>query len=407
MTSGNSLLHRRSPVSIPTWQEIRDRVERFAQKNSDIARIETIGHTEEGKEIRAVLVTSAAHPDQNKEIVLIVIGRHGDELGTRTVGLHLLEWLAAPEARDVLINQQVIVVPVANPDGCAAKTFGLPKNRLSALEKESVVKFGLSIIPDLVLDVHSVGKEKYGYNWGGLEAVIIDETARSGEDPYILHTLADKMVQGAAQKGYPFLLHTIEFYRSLKNKAATLAEGAFNNHVNQIFYDAFHSLTFGIEVNHFVLSPQEAAESGVAAIAALLETGNAVFPWEYYPGYPNRIIIGDFQASIRPRGETSAIRRASRREIWEQRHIFGSIAPYRKMENDHSLDLGFAFYGGEPIQGGLTVALRLRGRPRIKWIEANGTATAYVAATDICSTHLFIDFETIEPDMQNKVYVEF
>lgn len=407
MTSGSSFLNRRSPVSFPTWSEIRDRVEWFAQKNGDIARIETIGHTEEGKDIRAVLVTSAAHPDQNKEIVLIVMGRHGDELGTRTVGLQLLEWLASPEAREVLANQQIIVVPVANPDGCAKKIFGFPTSRLSTLEKESVVKFGLSIVPDIVLDVHSVGKGKYGYNWGGLEAVIIDETARSGEDPYILHTLADKMIQGAAQKGYPFLLHTIEFYRNLKNKATALAEGAFNNHFNQVFYDACHSLTFGIEVNHFALSPEEAAESGVAAIAALLETGNTVFPWEYYPGYPNRVIIGDFQASIRPRGETAAIRRSSRREIWKQRHIFGSIAPYRRMENDHSVDLGFTFYGGKPLQGGLTVALRLRGKPRIKQIEANGTTTIYEAATDTCSTHLFIDFETIEPDMQNMIHVEF
>jgi len=382
-------------------------VERFAQTNADITQIETIGHTAEGRAIRAVFVTNTDHPDQNKEIVLIVFGRHGDELGTRTVGLQLLEWLASPEARDVLINQQVIVVPVANPDGCATQTFGLPANRLSTLEKESIIKFGLSIVPDLVLDVHSVGKGKYGYNWGGLEAVIIDETARSGEDPYILHTLADQMIQGAAQKGYPFLLHTAEFYRNLKNKAATLTDGAFNNHVNQVFYDAFHSLTFGMEVNHFVLNPQEAAESGVAAIAALLEAGNAVYPWEYYAGYPNRIIIGDFQASIRPRGETAAIRRSSRLEIWAQRHIFGSIAPYRKMENDHSLDLEFAFHGARPLQGGLTVGTRLRGQPRIKRIEANGTIPTYAAATDVCSTHLFIDFETIEPDIHNKIYVEF
>lgn len=382
-------------------------MEEFVQANGDIARIETIGHTAKGRAIRAVMATSAAHPDQNKEIVLVVFGRHGDELGTRTVGLQLLEWLASPEARDVLVNQQVIVVPVANPDGCATQTFGLPANRLSTLEKESIVKFGLSIVPDIVLDIHSVGKEKYGYNWGGLEAVVIDETARSGEDAYILHSLADKMIQGAARKGYPFLLHTGEFYRNLKNKAATLAEGAFNNYLNQVFYDAFHSLTFGIEVNHFVLKPQEAAESGVAAIAALLKSGDTVFPWEYYPGYPNRIMLGDFQASIRPRGETAAIRRFSRREIWQHRHIFGHIAPYRKMENSHSLDLEFAFLGGKPLQGGLTVGTRLQGRPRIKRIEANGTVAPYVTATDICSTHLFIDLETIEPGIRNKIYVEF
>jgi hypothetical protein len=83
-----------------------------------------------------------------------------------------LDWLASDAARDILTNQQVIVVPVANPDGCAKQIFGLPTDRLSSLEKETVVNFGLSCIPDVVIDVHSVGKQKYGYNWGGLEAII-------------------------------------------------------------------------------------------------------------------------------------------------------------------------------------------------------------------------------------------
>jgi len=407
MASDDSFQNRRLPDAFPTWPEIRDRVERFVEKNREIARIETIGRSAEGRKICAVFVTDNAQSVHKKEIVLIVMGRHGDELGTRTVGLRLLEWLSSPQARDILVHQQIVLVPVVNPDGCAKDLFGLPGDRLSSLEKESVARVGLSLVPDVVIDVHSVGKEKYGYNWGGLEAVIIDEAARSGEDPYILHTLADKMIQGAARKGYPFLLHPIGFYRGLKKRAATLSEGAFNNHLNQVFYDACHALTFGIEVNHFVLCPEEAAESGMAAIAALLETGHSVFPWEYYPGYPNRILRGEFTASIRPRGETATERRASRQEIWTRRHFFGSVAPYRRMDNDHSVNLAFTYSGKKPLQGGLTVALRLRGRPRIGRIEVNGTLNPHTVATDACSTHLFIDIETIGLGVQNKILVEF
>ena len=384
MTFASSSHNRRSKAPFPAWPEIRDRVERFAEKNPAIARIETIGSTEEGRAIRAVLVTDHACPAQNKEIVLIVMGRHGDEPGSPAVGLGLLDWLSSRAAVDILTNQLIIVVPVANPDGCAKNIFGLPADRLSTLEKASVVKFGLPLTPDVVIDVHSVGKGKYGYNWGGLEAVVIDETARSGEDPYILQAMADRMIQGAAQKGYPFLPHTIGFYRSLKKKAAGLAEEAYNNHLNQVFYDACHALTFGVEVNHFILGPEEAAESGVAAISALLEAGNTVFPWEHAPGYPNRILLGDFQAAIRPRGETAAQRRASRREIWSQRHCFSTSAPYRKMENNHSVDLEFTFRGEKSLQGGVSIALRLRGRPRIGRVEANGTRTPPLC----CHRHL-------------------
>lgn len=405
--SGSSLQHSLSPGAFPTWVEIRDWVEQFVVRNQEIARIETIGRSKEGRDIRAVHLTDYACPANNKETVLIIMGRHGDELGTRTVGPGLLEWLSLQLSKEILARQQIIVVPVANPDGCANDIFGLPRDRLSTIEKESIIRFGLSLVPDVVIDVHSVGKEKYGYNWGGLEAVIIDEAARSGEDPYILNALARSMIQGAAQKGYPFLLHPIEFYRSLKEKAAALSGGAFNNHVNQVFYDAFHALTFGIEVNHFVLGPEAAAESGVAAIAALLETGNSVFPWEYYPGYPNRILRGDFQASIRPRGETAAKRRASRQDIWTQRKCFGSIAPYRKMDTPHSCDLTFTFSGEKPLQGGLAVAIRLRGKPLIGRAEANGSPANYSVATDTCSTSLFIDFETVEPGLENEIHVEF
>ena len=394
--------------SYPSWPELRDRVEQFARKNSHIAHIETIGRTIEGRDVRAVIVTDKGNALENKEIVLVVMGRHGDELGTRAVALRLLEWLSSGQAKSILANQVIIVIPVANPDGCANDTFGLPSDRISKLEKESVVQFGLSFVPDVVLDVHSVGKGKHGYNWGGLEAVIFDEAARFGEDPYILHTLADLMIQGAARKGFPFLLHRTGFYRDLRKKAAAIAHDAFNNHLNKIFYETCHALTFGIEVNHFVLNPQEAAESGLAAIVALLKTGNSAFQWESSPGYPNRILLGDFSASIRPRGKTAADRRTSRHEIWSHRLLFNSaFTPCRKMENTHSVEVSFSFCGQKPLQGGLTAAVRLRGRPRIERIEVNGSTAPYLSKKDPCSIYLFIDLEFIEPGDINKIILEF
>ena len=110
---------------------------------------------------------------------------------------------------------------------------------------------------------------------------------------------------------------------------------------------------------------------------------------------------------IRPRGETAAKRRDSRREIWALRTCFGILDPCRRMRTDHSIDLSFCFAGKDPLEKGLGVGLRLRGRPRLEQVEINGSPAVYDITTDNCSTHLFIDIETIETDFVNEIHVEF
>jgi hypothetical protein len=242
-------------------------------------------------------------PIGDKEIALIIIGRHGDELGTRVVGPSILDWLASEAAQKTRDHQHVIVVPVANPDGCVHNVFGLLVHHLSDLEKRTLLPLGEKYVPDIVIDVHSVGKEKFALNWGGLEGVIIDQNAKAGKDQYILGEMAREIIHGAARAGYPFLLHTLEYYQQLRKKADGLPESKFNNHVNGALYKAFHPLAFGMEVNYFVLSPHDTAQSGLAVITAMLERGNRISPWEYYPGYPNRILSGDFLVWIGPRGK--------------------------------------------------------------------------------------------------------
>ena len=166
-----------------SYQELMDWIFEFADHNQDIVSMETIGRSNEGRDIQAVHITDKRYPIDHKEVVLIVLGRHGDELGTRVVGPAVLQWLASPEAKQHLKSQHILVVPVANPDACVKEIFGLPAFRLSSLEKNSLIKFGLKYIPDVVLDIHSVGKEKHGFNWGGLEAVISTRTPRPVRTP--------------------------------------------------------------------------------------------------------------------------------------------------------------------------------------------------------------------------------
>ena len=85
--------------SYPSWPELRDRVEQFAEKNSPIAHIETIGRTIEGRDVRAVMVTDKGNALENKAIVLVVMGvGTGMNWAPALVALRLLEWLSSGQA---------------------------------------------------------------------------------------------------------------------------------------------------------------------------------------------------------------------------------------------------------------------------------------------------------------------
>lgn len=383
--------------SFLSYEEIDTWIEQYAEKNKEIAYVEIIGQSNEGRDIKAIHVTNNALPGDDKEVALIIIGRHGDELGTRVVGPAVLDWLASEDARKTINRQHIIVVPVANPDACVHAVFGLPIYHLSGLEKRSILPLAARHIPDVVIDVHSVGKEKFGFNWGGLEAIVIDHNANAGEDQCILRNMARQMVDAGARAGYPFLLHTLEPYQNLRKKADLLSEFVFNNHVNGAMYGAFHSLTFGVEVNHFVLGPNDTAKSGLAVIKSLLEMGNTVFPWEYHPGYPNRILSGDFLASIRPRGKKAHERRNSRKEVWSKRNFFEApFDPYRKMVDDHSVNITVKYSGEGEITSGITISFRIRGTAKFRKITANDETIEYYVKRDECSTYVFLDLERIE-----------
>jgi hypothetical protein len=394
--------------SFLSFEEIEKWIEQYIHDNREIASVETIGHSDEQRAIKAIHVTNNSLPMDEKEIALIIVGRHGDELGTRVVGPAVLEWLATNDAKAIRDHQHVIVVPVANPDGCVHEVFGAPVTHLSSLEKSALLPLAAKYLPDIVIDVHSVGKEKRGLNWGGLEAVIIDQNATEGEDQYILGEMARKMLHAAAREGYPFLLHTLEPYGNRKKKAEALTNSSFNNHVNRALYDAFHPLTFGMEVNHFVLRPDETAQSGLAVIKSMLKMGNHVFSWDYHAGYPNRILSGDFLAWIGPRGRNAQQKRISRKEIWSKRRFFEvPFAPYREMLDMHSARITVKYLGEHAIASGITMSFRIRGTPRIKTITMNDEKIDYYVKTDECSTYVFLDLETLNKDDMREVVAQF
>lgn len=352
-------------------EEINDLIDHFISEYHEISKCEVMCLSEDGQEIKAVHVTDKDVPLEEKEIIMIVCGRHGNERGTRVVGPALLDWLRTDEARKTLASQHIIVVPVVNPDGCVKEEFHAPDDRLSNEEESTIATLARKFIPDAVMDVHS---------WGGIldgEGVIMGNTGDHAEDHFIYHTLAQKMNDDACLRGYPFRL-----------KAAKRVPGQYNNFFSGMCYNEYHSLAFGMEVNHESLTSQEAAESGLAILRSLILTGNTKHSFEQFPGYPNRIIKGDFATSIRACGNNPGQRRSSRKELWRNRDHF--TRPDRKFYKGDRIVVRTE-YSGEPLASPFSLVCRVRKKVDVRKVTLNGVLVDPLKFTDECSTYYSVE----------------
>lgn len=358
----------------PSLDEICRDLDRFVNAHGDIAQIESLGDSEEGRQVQAVHVTDPGIGGSDKQVAIVICGRHGNELGTRVVGAALLEWLASQEGAQTRRRQQVIVVPVANPDGCARNEFHAPPRHLSETEQRTIAALARRVRPDAIIDVHSFGPTD-----GDLQALVTGNNTSEGEDEFVYHAVAREMVHAAAAAGYPFVLHTEK-----RNEG-------YNNFIAGFCYDHFHTLAFGMEVNHHALRPPQAAESGVAVTSALLRAGNTRRPWQKWEGYPNSILKGDFFTSIRPVGPSAGQRRGSRSAIWADRKFFW-IGP-REAPDRQSVRVPFGYSGYRTVAAShaFTLCCRLRGFPDAVQAKVNGRPVEAATFKDDCSTYVSLE----------------
>jgi len=361
--------------AFPSFEDVVRHVEGFVERHGRIARLEELGVSEEGRPVLAVVVTDGQVDATQKGVAMIVCGRHGNELGTRAVGTGLLDWLASEEAEEIVRRQVVIIVPVANPDGCVRGEFHAPTDRLSPTEERTIMAAAERYIPDAVVDIHSLGGND-------IEAVITSHILRQAEDDFIHHMLAAEMLEAAERRGYPFDLHMAAFTAN------------YNNFFAGACYERFHSNAFGMEVNHLALSPDDAAGSGVAAVAGLLRAGNRRLGWQAAPGYPNEIVVGSFCTSIRPAGRDALAMRQSRAVLWRNRD--GFVALRRAMPARDRLEVTVD-YKGAPEAVRWAVCCRLRGFPEVRAARMNGRSVAWESWRDSCSTFVSVQVDSLLP----------
>ncbi len=102
---------------------IADQLKAIADGNKEIAKLESIGKTVQGKDILAIKLSKLARvlPDGVKPAVLYSATQHAREWIAPEVDMRLLKYLVAnkatPEINKLLTTTEVWFVPVANPDG--------------------------------------------------------------------------------------------------------------------------------------------------------------------------------------------------------------------------------------------------------------------------------------------------
>jgi len=132
-------------------------------EQSPYVRVLPAGRSPDGRPLRAIVVTDFFSPSQSKARVMICAGQHGDEPNP-IVGLtsFLRDLVNRKDARKVLKDCVLIVVPIVNPDGAAANrrtnAAGADVNRdwmkLATEEARFVDTLVSQWHPHVILDLH-------------------------------------------------------------------------------------------------------------------------------------------------------------------------------------------------------------------------------------------------------------
>jgi hypothetical protein len=396
-------------------KEIYRWLDDWVGKNKAVARKEIIGKSPDHWEIPAFFITNEDVPNEDKQIAVVTLGRHGQELGTRVVGPEIIRYLCSSDAEEIRKTQMFIVIPVVNPEGFVSNEFRSSMTSLTKTERLVLGGFFKNFPPDMMIDFHSLGKTAGSkYDRGDMEVIIPANTTRWAVDEQIHQYVAQEMQRAAESEGWPYEIHTLEdlatYYFGdtkignmpwtyLKEKVYLLhmqdsydhyhipEEDQYTNYTCGPAYLKWHTLVFGMETNHYALSRAgDIALSGLAACSALLKMGSTRLPWEKDKGYPVNILQGDFRISIRPLGKNVSERRASRIRIWNERNNFN--LPQREMI-DHETTIARVRYFGRDLP--MEFALCLRMRPNnIKSITTLGKEVPFETFKDSCSTFVHV-----------------
>ena len=394
-------------------KEIFAWIDKYVHNYREIAEKIILGKSEDGKwEVPAVVVTNKAIPREKKLISIVTSSRHGQEKGTRVIGPEILNYLASEKAAETRDKQIVVVVPIVNPEGVVLNEFHSSLYGITEHEKNIFAYLCSRYTPDMMIDYHSLGEiEGARCDLGDMEAIIPANTTKWGMDEQIYQSVSNRLMEAAASEGWPYEIHTMEdlsnyyfgdagsgkmphrymqekvFLLHIQDQYEQYSNMTYTNYTNGPAYLKWHTLVFGVEINHWSIGIQDGlAESGAVITRELLNIGNQKPSWQKYSGYPTDILVGDFRMSIRATGKNPEERRVSREKIWNERAQFDVLK--RVMKEDRELTTAEVGYmGNTPLE--IDLCLRMRQNV-IKQVFVEDQEVDFETFKDNCSTFLSI-----------------
>jgi hypothetical protein len=388
-----SLTAQFGPPPAPSFEQIESRLRDWARAHPRILRLEVAGRSVEGRNLYALHLTDPDAPADQKEHVLMTALHAGQEQSGATSVLSIVNWLLSPDplAREILRRQSLLVMPVVNPDLYVRPdtTAGLA----NALGKDPYTGWNLDGPLDAercpeaaavhrMLDQHEaeVHTDLHGLAVKFAGIYMLESSTRAFSNislrPY--HAEITRLMDEAAlAEGYPsdkveedaerifgggeLGLERERVWAGVTTPAGGGARASTPRVYAAIYgYNRFHSL---------ILASENCWErSAWLRQRRLLQTGNEIWPGEFYPGYPVRVITKANQELICAWGVTAAERRRSRIELWNKQRQFlhGANRPYAAGRLVYacatSPEAAARWLGDRSLQG---FAASLRAHPRM------------------------------------------
>ncbi len=349
----------------PTCTEIDAHIEQAVQRFPQIVSTQSLGRSKGKRHIPLLIISHPAIPDHDKQHVLIVGGRHGNEESGRAQALALLDYLCTKGAERLLKKQKIFIMPIANPDGSAAdiykNTDGI--NPCTDIELPNIAAEGQAFEkaltlaqPDLFIDLHAKGHS--GFNF---DMVLHPAQRAYTEDFALIWQIMQDMAQAGEACGVPHHIHSMEW------------PGWNDRGPCAICYDRYKSislLTESAESNAGCLPLRQRARTGLKRLLAALAHGQKKHPKAAYSGYSNHLVVGSFYLGVVAIGHNSEQRRHNRIRIWKQRDHIAQLQvqmPEQELSKICHLD-----YRGEDLGDACGIQLQCMGKRRIRRVTLNG-----------------------------------
>jgi len=263
------------------------------QKQTPVVGIRFIGHSQEGRQIPALVLTTLAHKDASelqksgRPIVIIAGLQHGNEPAGGEAMLVLAQALATGHLRPLLERLTVIIVPHSNPDGAyyfrrsPYSTIDMNRDhvKVDLPETRALHQLVNDYQPHVFIDAHEFSvATRWVEKFGVIQSydLMLQYATHPNVDP-ALTTLADQtflpaLRQDIDRAGYkPFWYYTTSY--NLSNRL--VAMGGTIPDIGRNFAGLQHAVSFLVESRGVGIgrdSFKRRVHSHMIAITSLLQT---------------------------------------------------------------------------------------------------------------------------------------